>query len=128
MSTSPSILPRIIGWLSFFTASILLAFSGFMFLLEAPPLTWVLAATASVFPALIAIACLMPSRRSFALRIIGGVVSLACIGTLIMSFVAPARENQGRPPHGMLVVIVIAGGAMAVKGKWPGRELANDVP
>ena len=63
----------------------------------------------------------MPRQRSLAIRVIGSVVCVACLATLTMSLVAP-EDMPGRPRRGMLLVVAIAGGAMAWKGKWPGNE------
>ena len=53
---------------------------------------------------------------------IGAIVCVACTGTFIMTFINPPNDQPGRPRRSILVVIAIAGGAMAIKGKWPGSE------
>jgi hypothetical protein len=122
LNTSRSILPLIAGWLCLVFAVVLLAFSALMLFLQTPPLTCIVIGSTSLFPAMMAVACLLPSKRTIALRLIGAVVCFACVGTLIMSFVTPPGNGQGRPRREILVVIAIAGGAMAIKGKWPGSE------
>lgn len=122
LNTSRSILPLIAGWLCLVFAAVLLAFSVLMLLLQTPPLTCIVIGSTSLFPAMVAVACLLPSKRTIALRLIGAVVCIACVSTLVMSFVTPPGNGQGRPRRGMLAVIAIAGGAMAVKGKWPGSD------
>ncbi len=127
LNTSRSILPLIAGWLCLVFAVVLFAFSALMLLLQTPPLTCIVIGSTSLFPAMIAIACLLPSKRTIALRLIGAVVCVACVGTLIMSFVTPPGNGQGRPRRGILVVMAIAGGAMAIKGKWPGSESKDEI-
>ena len=126
LNTSRSTLPLIAGWLCLVFAVVLFAFSALMLFLQTPPLLCIVIGSTSLFPAMIAVACLLPSKRTIALRLIGAVVCIACVGTLIMSFVTPPGNEQGRPRRGMLVVIAIAGGAMAIKGKWPGGDSKNE--
>jgi peptidoglycan/LPS O-acetylase OafA/YrhL len=129
MNTSRSILPMIAGWLCLVVAVILLAFSVFMFLVQTPPQICIAIGCTSLFPALVAVACLLPKMRTMALRCIGAVVCLGCLGAFVVSFVSPPRDGEGRPRRGILLVVAIAGGAMAIKGKWPGRdtnELASE--
>lgn len=122
MNQSRSILPLLAGWMCLGLAAIMLAFSILMFFLETSLQTCIAFGCISLFPALIAVACLMPRWRTIALRMIGAVVCLACVGTLIMSFVNPSDTGQPRPRRGMIVVIALATGAMALKGRWPGSE------
>ncbi len=122
LNTSRRVLPLIAGWLCLVFAVVLLAFSAFMLLLQTPPLTCLVIGSTSMFPAMVAVACLLPSKRTIALRFIGAVVCIACIGTFIMSIVAPSKNEPRRTQRGMLIVAAIAGGAMAIKGKWPGGE------
>lgn len=125
LNTSRSVLPLIAGWLCLIFAVVLLAFSAFMILLQTPPLTCLVIGGTSMFPAIVAVACLLPSKRTIALRFIGAVVCVACIGTFIMSVVNPTGNEQGRSRRGLLLVAAIAGGAMAIKGKWPGGDSKN---
>jgi hypothetical protein len=43
-----------------------------------------------------------------------------------MSVVNPSVNEQGRSRRGLLLVIAIAGGAMAMKGKWPGSDRKDE--
>jgi hypothetical protein len=65
-----------------------------MLFLQTPPLLCIVIGSTSLFPAMIAVACLLPSKRTIALRLIGAVVCIACVGTLIMSFVTPPGNEQ----------------------------------
>jgi hypothetical protein len=70
----------------------------------------------------------MPSKRTIALRFIGAILCVGCIGVLIMSFVAPREDEKGgRSRLGILLTVAIAGGAMAYKGKWPGSEDSTEL-
>lgn len=122
LSTSRSVLPFLVGWLCLIFAVVLFVFSALMLLLQTPPLTCLVIGSTALFPALIAVACLLPSKRTIALRVIGGIVFAACVGTFITTFVNPVNDGQGRSRRGLLVVAAIAGGAMAIKGKWPGSN------
>lgn len=72
----------------------------------------------SIFPLLIAVACLSPKRRTTALRLVGGITALATGGLLIASFVSPDVELD-RKGRGICVVTMLAAAAIAVKGRWP---------
>ena len=122
MGSSRSFFQLFIGVLSILFALLFVVFGGLMLVLETPPLICLATAGCSVFPALIAVACLMPSQRSWALRIIGAIVCVGCIAAFIANFVAP--PEQGRPVRKpfMLLLIAGAGGVIAVKGKWPGVQ------
>lgn len=95
-----------------------------MYLIEMPVANCLLFGSFAFFPILIAVACFVPSKRSIALRIIGGIVSLGAAAGLIMSFVVTPPNNNGSRGRGKLAVVAIAGAAMAIKGKWPGADEA----
>jgi hypothetical protein len=122
LNTPRSILPLVVGWLCLVLAVVLFAFSALLLFLQTPPRTCIVTGSTALFPAMIAVACLLPSKRTIALRLIGAVVFIACVGTLTMSFVTPPGNEQGRSRRGVLVAIAIAGGAMAIQGKWPGSD------
>ncbi len=110
---------RILGGISAVViAVIMLAMAGLMAALEQGR-QGLLFAVISVFPILVAIACLSPSARNFALRLVGAITCVSVTGTLIMTFVAPPEDvTFGR--RGLLVALAVASGAMAIKGRWPG--------
>ena len=72
----------------------------------------------SVFPLLIAVACLCPSRRTVALRLVGGITSLVIAGILIAAFVSPEIELNRRQ-RAIYVAVIVGAAAIAVKGRWP---------
>ncbi len=124
MSTSRQRLANFAGWICVILAVFLVAFAAFMLVDGSRPLDCLKTASTSLIPATIAVACLLPSKRTIALRVLGGVVCAACIGTLVFFLVSPPAEDV-RVRFGTLIVIAIAGGVMAVKGKWPGSDHAE---
>lgn len=75
-------------------------------------------AVISVFPLLIAIACLSPNHRTTALRCVGGITAIAMIGIIINSFVNPDVEI-GRRGRAIYFAMLAGSVAIAVKGRWP---------
>lgn len=74
----------------------------------------------SIFPLLIAIACLSPTRRTPALRIVGAITALVMAGLLINSFVNPNKEIDWSSRR--LYTIMLTGAlAIAIKGRWPSK-------
>lgn len=122
MSSTRSGLTLMVGWLCLLFAIMLIVFGVFMFLLQTPPATAIAFGCLSLFPGLIAVACLIPSKRTVALRMIGGIVFLASFGTLIATFVKLGDGNIPYSRRGLLLVVALAGGTMAIKGRWPGSE------
>ena len=113
---------KLAGWLAAVFAVILLAFAGFLLVVQAPMRDVIILGGTAIFPAIIAVACLVPSKRTLALRVIGGVVCIACLATLIMTFLAPGKDGPEWGRRGLFVTAAMAGAAMAIKGKWPGAD------
>jgi hypothetical protein len=123
MNSSRKFLLIFAGVLSLACAAIMIGFSALMYALETPLGLCLGIGSTSLFPLLIAVACLMPRRRTLAIRCIGAVVCVTFVGILIASFVAPNQgPSQRAPRRGALLTIALAAGAMALKGKWPGSE------
>lgn len=124
LSLSRRRLTSIAGWICVLVAVFLVSFAGVMLTIGTRPIDCLKTASTSLFPALVAVACLWPSKRTIALRLIGGVICLACIGTFVFLFVNPPNDDVPIR-RGTLLLIAVAGGAMAIKGKWPGADSAN---
>lgn len=105
-----------IGWLFVIYTVLMLGFSVLLYFLGAPPFTCIFLACSCSFPALLATACLKPSTRTGALRIIGVLVCIISILVLIVSFV---EEPDGPVKRGIFIMMAIAGAVMAIRGKWP---------
>ncbi len=99
MSKPRSVLTIVAGWLCVVFAIIMILFCVLMFLLEVPMGICLGIGATSLFPILIAVACLVPSKRTMALSVIGGVLCAGCVGGLIMSFVNPPPEQVARSPR-----------------------------
>lgn len=78
----------------------------------------ILCTVISLFPLLIAIACLNAKRRTLALRLVGGITALMMAAILISSYVNPNNNIDWR---GRLVYSAMLSGALgvAIKGRWP---------
>ena len=122
LSNSRSMMTKLAGWLAAVFAVILLAFAVFLLVVQAPLRDCIILGGTAIFPAIVAVACLMPSQRTLALRVIGGVVCIACLATLITTFVAPGKDDPEWGRRGRFLAAAIAGAAMAIKGKWPGAN------
>lgn len=120
-STARRALALIAGIASALFAALLLALAAFLAIMGADIREPVVFALVSIFPALIAIACLRPGLRTPALRLIGGITCLAMAGMLIGSYIYP-NEHVGRRGRGIYFAMCAAAGALAVKGRWPSRE------
>lgn len=113
---------KLAGWLAAVFAVILLCFAVFLLAVQAPMRDCIILGGTAIFPAIVAVACLIPSKRTLALRVIGGVVCIACLATLIMTFAAPGKNDPEWSRRGLFLTAALAGAAMAVKGKWPGAD------
>lgn len=116
--TMRSNLTLVAGVLSAIIAAALLLLAAFLAIIGADARQPVVFAVISVFPLLIAIACLSPKRRTSALRIVGCITAVATGGILIYSFVNPDIEI-GRRGRGLYVATCIGAAMIAVKGRWP---------
>lgn len=99
-------------------AGLLLLLAAFLAVTGASVRDPIVFAVISVFPMLIAIACLSAKHRTPALRLVGGITAFAIAGILIDSFVNPKVEV---PWKGRTIYFVMMAGAatIAAKGRWP---------
>ncbi len=119
---------KLVGVLCLFTAIVLLGFSGLMYALETPLNICVAIGATSLFPFVLAVACLSPRYRSMAIRCVGGVICLVGVGAFIASLVDTSDEfNPTFRRRGLMLVVSIAGAIMAVRGKWPGDHAQREV-
>ena len=75
----------------------------------------------SAFPALLAVACLVPKYRHITVRIVGGIICLACTYGYFFAADEVDPDNQVRR-KGILIVIAIAMAGVAYTGRWPFGE------
>jgi hypothetical protein len=116
----------LIGWIAVVFTLLTLLFSGLMLALEVPPLTCLLMALSSALPGIIAVACLIPSKRFIAVRIIGIAMFLAGIVAFVQPFIVPAEGNGPFHRLGIKLLLVGLGASMAITGKWSDAKDESD--
>jgi cell division protein FtsW (lipid II flippase) len=84
-------------------------------------------AVISVFPLLIAIACLRPAYRTIALRLVGGITAAAIGGILLTSYINPDVEI-GRRGRACYFATLAGSVVIAVKGSWPSSNSNSGKP
>ncbi len=109
------------GVISAVFAALLLALAVFLALTTGDARQSTVFAIISVFPLLIAIACLSRRHRTIALRLVGGVTAIAMTGIIINSFVKPDIEI-GRRGRAIYFAILAGAVAIAAKGRWPSND------
>lgn len=99
-------------------ASLLLLLAAFLAVIGADARQPIVFAVISVFPLLIAIACLSKPHRTPALRLVGGITAFAMVGIILNSFLNPDVEI-GRLGRSMYFGILTGSIALAATGRWP---------
>lgn len=113
----------ITGVLALLTVIIIVLMAGLMYALDTPLTTSILIGSSSIVPLLVVIACFLPRQRTLALRILGSMVCLVCIGTLYQTVFGDAPDNGPKGRRiGTLATIIVASGLMAWRGRWPGAD------
>jgi len=116
--TTRSNLTLVAGVLSAIIAGSLLLLAAFLAMIGADARQPIMFAAISIFPLLIAVACLSAKHRTTALRVVGGITAVAIAGILINSFINPDLETSRRG-RGMYLATCVGAAAIAVKGRWP---------
>jgi hypothetical protein len=111
-------LTLVAGVLAALISGALLLLAAFLAMIGADARQPVLFAVISVFPLLIAIACLSAKHRTAALRLVGCITAIVMAGVLINSFVNPDVEI-GRRGRGLYFAMCIGAAMLAFKGRWP---------
>lgn len=112
------------GWCTAAVAAALISLALVLLFLGGGLRQTTMLAVIAVFPTLVSVACLIPNRRTLALRVIGGVTCLVTLAILVTQLVAPDAEI-GSKGRGVLVAICAASGLMATSGRWPSAELID---
>ncbi|QDT04367.1 hypothetical protein K227x_27580 [Rubripirellula lacrimiformis] len=116
--TTRQTLTLLSGIVSAVFATLLLSLALFLALTGSSARQPIIFAVISVFPLLIAIACLSSKHRTPAIRLVGGITALALAGVLLNSFVNPQPEI-GRLGPTTYLAMCAGGVAIAANGRWP---------
>ncbi|TWU05715.1 hypothetical protein [Stieleria varia] len=113
------------GIISALFAGVLLSLSAFLALTESTAGSPLSFALMSVFPMLVALACLGQKWRTVALRMVGGVTALVVGWILIQSYINP-EIKVGRTGRGLYVAMCVGAISIAAKGRWPSSNPQAD--
>lgn len=116
--TTRNKLALLAGLLSATFAAVLLLLGAFIAISGGDARQSLLGPVVSIFPLLIAIACLSPRHRTPALRAVGGITAVAMAGILIASYVR-ADVEQTRRGRAIYFMTFLGAAGIAVKGRWP---------
>lgn len=112
------------GGTSLIAGVLFLALAPVMFAMQVPLKLCLMSAVCSVFPLTIAAAFLWPSKRTIAIRALGGMLFLAGLVMILSQLMSRFGIGaEGDPKFssrgiGFAVLMTSAGFWMAVKGQW----------